>query len=185
MKKKMTWVTIALLVWLVIRIIFSIIGLQSNFSLLNSGYSQIRDAGSVAVGGAAIVLILYIITIIGILMHYNQDAATPPIRWGPIAGFFAVIVDIVGSLAVVGIVVNFISSRYISSYASGYIAGAVVGAIFWNVVLAALLYVEYKREGETGQQTAAPPAYTFCQNCGTSISPGAKFCEHCGSRKAE
>jgi hypothetical protein len=194
MKKKMSWVTIVLIIWLVVRIIFTTLGLPSNFALLEPYYSQLRDAGSIAVGTGAIVLVLYVLTVIGVLMHYDQDPEAPPIRWGPIAGFFAVMVDVIGTLAFVGIVSNYISSvYYVSSYVSGLIAGTTIGTIFWNAILAALLYGEYKKEGQTGQQAAkvvpgrpsrtyAKPKLTFCKNCGTSVSPDSEYCEHCGKQ---
>lgn len=160
MKKKMSWVTIVLIIWLVVRIIFTTLGLPSDINLLNSEYSAISGAGLFALGGAVILLALYVITLVGIYTHYKQEPTAPPIRWGPIAGFFAVLVDVAAGLVVAGIVANFISSEYyyVSSYSSSVMAG-IIGSTIWGIImdgiLAALLYVEYKREGQTGQQAAA------------------------------
>jgi RNA polymerase subunit RPABC4/transcription elongation factor Spt4 len=185
MKKKMSWITIVLIIWLVVRIIFTTLGLPSDITLLNSAY--LSDAGLFALGGAVILLALYVITLVGIYAHYNQEPAAPPIRWGPHVGFIAVLVDVVAGLVVAGIVANFISTEYFyyeSSRASAMagLTASTIWGIIMDGILAALLYVEYKREGQTGQQAAAQPARTFCTNCGTAMSPGAKFCEHCGQR---
>ena len=95
---------------------------------------------------------------VGIYAHYNQEPAASPIRWGPRLGFYAVLFDVVAGLLVAGIVANLISSEYyyVSSDSSA-MAGLTASTIWWIImdgILAALLYLEYKREGQTGQQTA-------------------------------
>ena len=149
MKKKMSWITIVLIIWLVVRIIFTTLGLPSDITLLNSAYSQLSGAGQFALVGAVILLALYVISLAGIFMHYHRELAAPTIRWGPIAGFFAVLVDVVVALEFAGMVASFLSSRhyYVPSDVMATITGSVIWGIIMDGILAALLYVEYKREG--------------------------------------
>jgi len=151
MKRKMGLVTIVLLIWLVVRIILDIFNFESGyFVLLDSPYSQLRDAGSVLIGTVAIMLVLCALAIIGILIHYNQDPAAKPITWGPLAGIAAAIISIIGMFVGYWMIWSFVASSYlfyIENQAS--VTGSLFGVLIGNFILIALSNAEYKREGQT------------------------------------
>jgi Double zinc ribbon len=161
MKRKMSWVTIGLIIWLAIRTIVTIIGLPSNLELLDSSNSILQSVAQISVVFVFIVLTLYAITIVGIYLHYTQKPSSTPIRWGPIAGLIAVGVDVfsmvVMALMLIGYVNSYSSYYYNTSSASAMIAGMVIGSLFWNGILAALLYGEYKKEGQVERQATVLP----------------------------
>ena len=161
MKRKMSGVTIGLIIWLAIRTIVTIIGLPSNMGGLDSTDSILQSVAQISVGVVVIVLVLYAITIVGIYLHYTQKPSSTPIRWGPIAGLIAVGVDVfsmvVMALMLVGYVNSYSSYYYNTSSASAMIAGMVIGSLFWNGILAVLLYGEYKKEGQVERQATVLP----------------------------
>jgi hypothetical protein len=161
MKRKMSGVTIGLIIWLAIRTIVTILGLPSNMEGLDSSNSILQSVAQISVVFVFVVLTLYAITIVGIYLHYTQKPSSTPIRWGPIAGLIAVGVDVfsmvVMALMLIGYVNSYSSYYYNTSSASAMIAGMVIGSLFWNGILAALLYGEYKKEGQVERQATVLP----------------------------